>query len=342
MVRVEAAAARSWEYGALVQALADLDAAYPAPTPRVAPAVDGEQVVGLETWLAIDPSAFAERSVSARVEEVTVTATAVPVATVWQFSDTEIRCLGPGVEYTPGASGPAPCGRDWEHTTRVAPMSMEVRIEYEVTWTSSLASSSTVVDNGPSLGRWDLVVSEIQSVGTVGERARPANPGLDADPARGDLDCSLVALVSGPCSLDGRLTDPDYPAWPEAPERDCSVGGLISLSPWDTIGDCVAEGIDWLAEAGRWLAGEALELWMALPGPVRAGVEAIMSALEGCAEFGIEAVQNVWGILQTMWEAGTDPVGFVQEQWDLVNELRQAISEDPGGIRPGVSGRAGR
>ncbi len=112
-------AAAAWERSALEEALESLRPRHYRPAPWTSPHVDGVQVVGLETWLAVDPGTWKPFSVTSRAGEVEVSATATPRRVVWEFSDGVVEvCEGPGVQWSPGAAGPAPCGRDFTSTTR--------------------------------------------------------------------------------------------------------------------------------------------------------------------------------------------------------------------------------
>lgn len=98
--------APAWEAQALAQARDDLTPLLWRPGPRTSPHIEGVQVVGIEMWLAVDPDIWEPVTVSGSGGggEVRVSATATPVATVWEFSDgVTRRCEGPGVQYSPAA-----------------------------------------------------------------------------------------------------------------------------------------------------------------------------------------------------------------------------------------------
>ncbi len=167
-----APAAGVWEASALAKALEELAPRYWRPGARTSPHVEGVQFVGLEMWLAVDPDIWEPFSATASAGEVSVSATATPTAMVWEFSDGLTRvCPGPGVQYSPGASGPAPCGRDFEHTTDEVPLSVSVSIDYAVAWTSTLGNAGTTTERGEA-NRYELMVS----VATV--RTWPSGPTL--------------------------------------------------------------------------------------------------------------------------------------------------------------------
>ncbi len=138
------------------------------PAPRMSPAVIDTQIVGLETWLAIDDAAW----VDVEWERDGTEYVAVPVATIWEFSDQVITCDGPGVAYTPGAAGPAPCGREWFQTTDVAPMQLGVRIEYSIDYVNG-DEAGTYRQVGLASQVFQLDIGEIQTFGVADDEATP-------------------------------------------------------------------------------------------------------------------------------------------------------------------------
>ncbi len=174
-------AAAAWERAALGKALGSLRPRYYRPAPWTSPRVDGVQVVGLETWLAVDPKVWEPFTQTSRDGEVEVSARATPRRVVWEFSDGVVEvCEGPGVQWSPGAAGPAPCGRDFASTTAgEPPMVLQVRLEYEVEWKSTIGGSGSVAERGEPF-RAELVVGEVQAYLTDGLRRTP--PALDPLP----------------------------------------------------------------------------------------------------------------------------------------------------------------
>lgn len=309
-------------------ALLDLRAQSWKPAPRLAPDHRGMQVVGLDTWLAIDPAAWQTLSTFQSDGAIAVAATATPVRTVWVFSDEVVRCDGPGVQYTPGAPGPPPCGREWEHTTAVAPMAMEVYIEYRVEWESSTGETGTIDPlAGDSLGQFDLTVGEIQSVGTLGDDPHPDDPGITEADLGSRAACTLVMLSAGQCS------DPQDPPVPSQPGtggekgHDCGFGTYVSFWKWGS-GDAFECAKEDAGDVIDYVKEKATELYALLPGPL----QAVVDALAGCAEFGIDAVKNLWSSVETIGRAIADPQGFVTEQLELLKSLKQALETDPEGF----------
>lgn len=190
--------AAGWERAALGTALEALRPQYVRPGARTSPHVDGVQVVGLETWLAVDPDPrwWVPVSRSARVGEVEVSAVATPRRVRWEFSDGVVKvCEGPGVQWTPAAAGPAPCGRDFARTTAgQPPMVLEVRLEYDVVWSSTIGGVGTMVERSEPK-RHELVVGEVQAYLTDGLREAPPGVGPlplpESSRPADEADCSL-------------------------------------------------------------------------------------------------------------------------------------------------------
>ncbi len=366
--QVVSSEARADEQLALQVVLAGLKAASQRPVPRIAPAVDQLQVVGLETWLAVDPSTYGDVLVrSERAGDVVVSATATPVGLIWMFDDgstvRELECDGPGVLYSEAALaslGGPPCGWDWEHTTRVAPAEMSVVIAYDVEWTSSLGSSGTFVDRrGFPLTTISLDVDEAQSVGVWGERNRPERTGLpEVDVEIGD--CSLLAFSDGECS---NFVDPTED-WGLPPE--CSQVASAASGFWDSLvgggkallnlgGSFIdvvfrGEDLDAVRDAGRgfvesaegvaigvvefggelWSCGSWAvgELYELLPPELRFLTDLTL----GCSRIGLEALQGVWQGVQMAAQASSDPAGFIAEQVDMAMAVKAQVEADPEGF----------
>lgn len=216
--------APAWQPGALAAALDRLTPRLYRPGARTSPPVNGVQVVGVEMWLAVDRAAWVAVTERASDGEVTVTATATPRRTVWEFTDGVVRtCDGPGVEYTAGARGPAPCGRGFEATTDVRPVTASVSIDYLVTWSSTIGGSGAVGRRGEP-NRYELVVGEVQTYLTDGSRPPPPAPAAlplpessrpvdDASCAwRTFWDCSPAQLAGAVTGLAGDVALAALPA----------------------------------------------------------------------------------------------------------------------------------
>lgn len=138
------------------------------PSPEIAVSPASVTLVGLPTWLWIEPGWWRTRSASARVPEVTVTAVATPVRVQWDTGDGGRQsCDGPGTPYTsewdPAAASPD-CGWVYEQPGTV-------QLRAEVTWQVSWSGGGMSGDAGPvtSVGTASMQVRTSQSVnvGTV-------------------------------------------------------------------------------------------------------------------------------------------------------------------------------
>ena len=70
------------------------------PDPVIGLDPAGTSVVGLSTWLWVDPSIWSVRSVTASAGSVSATAVASPVGVTWTTGDgAVVTCGGPGVAY---------------------------------------------------------------------------------------------------------------------------------------------------------------------------------------------------------------------------------------------------
>jgi hypothetical protein len=327
-VRALAPQAVYWQVTALGLALDSVRDQTRPPELLVWPQVDGRQVVGLETWLAIDEANSAWRTLqgSATFGEVTVSTTAVPQSVVWEFSDEIVRCDSPGVEYTPGASGPAPCGKDWDHTSEVVPQRLRVWIEYRVSWSSSIGQSGALASllAGRSHGPVGLAVGEVQAVGVWGDREPPTGSAPGGDPDLGGrAECTLLMMASGECSTGSDVPDGGSDG------SECR----LKLKFWEAARDCITEGVDAIIDVGEWILDEGWELFYnSLPEGVRRVVDEILSFLAGCAEYGIEAIGGIKDMVTHALSAARDPVGFLREQLALAKEIAGALQEDPAGF----------
>jgi hypothetical protein len=119
----------------------------PAPSVSTSPPPDRLLVVGLATWLWVDPSTWRPLSSTASVAGVSVTVTAVPERVTWQMGDgTTLVCRGPGRPYNPALSDEqqsTDCSHIYRHTSAGEPdQTFEIiaTTEWHVTWTVSGAA----------------------------------------------------------------------------------------------------------------------------------------------------------------------------------------------------------
>lgn len=120
----------------------------PFLAPRSSPAGTQDQplITGLDTWLWVEPAAWAPVSASAAIPVATVTATATPSEVSWTAGDGSppARCAGPGQPWRAGlAADVVPeCGHRYERTSGEQPdgtWPLSVTVTWEVTWTCAPA-----------------------------------------------------------------------------------------------------------------------------------------------------------------------------------------------------------
>lgn len=114
----------------------------PAPVIRLNPA--GDQLVRLPTWLSLAGSSWIERSATASVPGISVTATARPARATWRMGDgSTVACAGPGTPWRHGMNPTAPspdCGHQYLRSSANAPAGayvVTVMVTWQVTWASA-------------------------------------------------------------------------------------------------------------------------------------------------------------------------------------------------------------
>ncbi|MGH3947507.1 MAG: hypothetical protein ACRDSE_00045 [Pseudonocardiaceae bacterium] len=134
---------------------------------RVSPA--GDQLVGLPSWLVVDPASWQTRSATASVPGVSVTATARPVSARWVMGDgNSVVCHGPGTVWRPGldpAADSPDCGYRYSRSSAGAPgaaFPVTVTISWQVSWAG--AGQSGIVPGLTTTGGVPLRVAESQTV----------------------------------------------------------------------------------------------------------------------------------------------------------------------------------
>jgi hypothetical protein len=128
------------------------------PRPSTAPP-DG-QLVGVRTWLWIDPDDYRTVTASVDVPGLEVTATATPQRVRWQMGSPrdEVRCDGPGTPYSPSRGGAAqhtPCSYVFQRSGAVP---ITVYIDWVVTWQASDGTSGVL----PPLSRGTSFVAPVE------------------------------------------------------------------------------------------------------------------------------------------------------------------------------------
>ncbi len=144
---------------------------YTVPAAQMAPAVDGEQITGLPTWLWLDPASWQPVEAEAGVPGVSVTVTATPTRTVWDMGDgTTVECDGSGVPWD--AAGPdsqqTDCSHVYQDVSADEPggrYAGSVTIVWSVSWEASTGEGETFPD-GYSSSPFSVLVTEMQAVVT--------------------------------------------------------------------------------------------------------------------------------------------------------------------------------
>jgi hypothetical protein len=144
------------------------------PAPATSPAIDGDQITGLPTWLWIDPAGFETLTAERSLAGITVTVTATPRHVTWDLGDgtDPITCTGPGTPYQPGTdrNRTSDCSHLYQHVSRDQPdgaYDASVTTTWTLDWTATTAAAT--VDGGtfPDIARtttFSHTVTELQAV----------------------------------------------------------------------------------------------------------------------------------------------------------------------------------
>ncbi|WP_331738733.1 hypothetical protein [Embleya sp. NBC_00896] len=139
------------------------------PSPVIATNPVGEQIVGVPSWLWIDPASWAPVSATAEVPGVSVTATATPQRVLWTMGDgSTVTCAGPGTAYStrfaPASASPD-CGHTYTRSSATQPgaaYAVSATISWTVTWAG--AGQTGVVPGMQTTGQITTRVAEVQAV----------------------------------------------------------------------------------------------------------------------------------------------------------------------------------
>jgi hypothetical protein len=155
-----------------VAALADVAVSrlqLPPPSVELSPSPPGAQLVRLPTWLWITPSWWGDRTATASVPGVTVTAVGRPTQVRWEMGDGAVKtCDGPGTPYARAGdpTGPSPdCGHTYVRSSAGQPggtFGLAATVRWEVTWSGAGLSGSE--DPLFSTAEVAVPVSEVQTV----------------------------------------------------------------------------------------------------------------------------------------------------------------------------------
>ena len=155
--------------------------ALPAPAPATAPPREIVGLVGIATWLWVDPTQWTPLSASAAAGGVEVTATAAPVRTVWDLGEGHgrrpVTCPGPGKPYrfdVPDDTQHTGCSyvfqwasddhRHDDHGEDADDLyHARASIVWGVTWQASTGETGSLADMTTTTP-FDLTIGEIQAV----------------------------------------------------------------------------------------------------------------------------------------------------------------------------------
>ena len=142
----------------------------PHPHPALSPAIGTDQLVGLPTWLWLEPGSWATLDATATVPGLSATATATPTQVRWDMGDgTVVTCAGPGVAYDPARDDDAQstdCKHTYQHVSAGEPSgsyAATVSVEWAITWSATNGQGGTLP--GTSRGTsFPVPVAERQAV----------------------------------------------------------------------------------------------------------------------------------------------------------------------------------
>ncbi|SCG77863.1 hypothetical protein [Micromonospora inositola] len=143
----------------------------PAPAIRRNPSAAAGVLAQVPVWWWVDPSTWGQRSATASVPGMSVTATATPVRVVWRPGDGtgDVVCQGPGTPWRPGSDPRAAssCGHTYRVSSAGAPGNA-FTLTATVTWSVSWAGGgrSAVVPPLTTTGSVRLPVAESQATVT--------------------------------------------------------------------------------------------------------------------------------------------------------------------------------
>jgi hypothetical protein len=155
------------------QALAKITV--PDPVPLTSPGVGVPQIVGLPTWLWVDPATWQPLSDSATVGGMTITATVTPTHITWDMGEGRgkdpVTCDGPGTPYDP--DGPDSQRTDCSYTYQFVSDDQgggvyhaHAFMVWEVSWSGGGATGTLTPIQRTTA--FDLGVTERQAVVTYG------------------------------------------------------------------------------------------------------------------------------------------------------------------------------
>ena len=140
----------------------------PLASPRIemAPPPGSPQLVGVATWMWVDPGAWQTLTASASAGTVTTTATATPQKVVWDMGDGDtVTCDGPGTPYSAAApNATTNCSYTWG---QAGTYTVTATLYWSVTWTATGApgGGNLGLQAGPT-AQVPVRVTESQAINT--------------------------------------------------------------------------------------------------------------------------------------------------------------------------------
>jgi hypothetical protein len=140
--------------------------AFGSPTIEMAPPDGDPQLLGVATWLWIDPGAWRTLTATANAGTVAATATATPSKVVWDMGDgNQVTCDGPGTPYDPSnPNGTTDCSYTW---SVAGSYHVTATVYWSVSWTAvgAAGGGNLGVQAGPA-AQVPVTVTESQAINT--------------------------------------------------------------------------------------------------------------------------------------------------------------------------------
>lgn len=136
------------------------------PEPRTSPDMTIDQIVGIDTWLWIDPAAWEPVTATASIPGLSISATATPSHVTWDMGDgTVVTCDGPGTPYD-DAEPVADQTTDCRHLYQDAgAYTASATVTWTVEWSATDGTGGPLADVSRTT-RFPMSVIERQAVGT--------------------------------------------------------------------------------------------------------------------------------------------------------------------------------
>lgn len=135
------------------------------PEPRTSPSIAIDQLVGIDTWMWIDPAAWQPITATAAIPGMSVSATATPRHVTWDMGDgTTVVCDGPGTPFDddrPEADQSTDCSHVYQDRGLYT---ASATVTWSVTWSASDGGSGSLADVTRTT-QFPMRVAERQAVG---------------------------------------------------------------------------------------------------------------------------------------------------------------------------------